>query len=96
MGCRRSLQEVERSPAPGSQESFGWGPRLPSSHVFVDIADGLVHEQAARDREAALRAQAEANAQQARVAAAKSAQVAQFMKDMLKGAGPHGAAVAMS
>jgi eukaryotic-like serine/threonine-protein kinase len=48
----------------------------------------LVREQAARVREAALRKEADANAAHARTAAAKSAHVAQFMKDMLSGVGP--------
>ena len=41
-----------------------------------------------REREASLRVQADANATQARTAAAQSEQVAQFMKDMLNGVGP--------
>jgi serine/threonine protein kinase/tetratricopeptide (TPR) repeat protein len=55
----------------------------------------LVREHAARERavtaeakESHLRQEADANATQARIAAAKSTQVAQFMTDMLKGVGP--------
>jgi eukaryotic-like serine/threonine-protein kinase len=52
------------------------------------ILTTLTREQAARQRELALRQQAVQTAEQARVAAATSAQVAQFMKDMLTGVGP--------
>jgi len=48
----------------------------------------LVRERAARERESTLRRAADAQAAQARLASRKSAQVAQFMKDMLAGVAP--------
>jgi serine/threonine protein kinase/tetratricopeptide (TPR) repeat protein len=48
----------------------------------------LLREREARRRETELRAAADASAQEARIAAAKSAQVAEFMKDMLNGVAP--------
>ena len=47
-----------------------------------------VEAELARARETSLRQQADANANRAQTAAAKSEQVAQFLKDMLHGVGP--------
>ncbi|MEO6004882.1 MAG: serine/threonine-protein kinase [Opitutus sp.] len=49
----------------------------------------LTRERAARGRETALRGQAEANAETARIEAARNAEVARFMREMLSGVGPN-------
>jgi len=57
--------------------------------VVASVA--LVREHAARERESAMRLEADANAAQARTEAAKSEQAARFMQEMLSGAGPSAA-----
>ncbi len=58
--------------------------------VAAELTESRLRQKAERaeTREAAQRAEADASAKQARTAAAKSAQVAQFMTDMLNGVGP--------
>lgn len=58
---------------------------------LVMLAVMLVRERAAVQRETALRAAADASAREAQVAAAKSAEVARFMTDMLAGVAPSAA-----
>ena len=58
---------------------------------LVVAAVGLAREHEALERESTLRVQADEAANQARIEAAKSDQVARFMKDMLRSAGPSAA-----
>jgi tetratricopeptide (TPR) repeat protein len=68
--------------------AFGAVTVLALIGALVLVSMMLAREQTARARERQLRQQADASAGQARMAAATSAQVAQFMKDMLSGVGP--------